>query len=975
MKLRDFLELVTPPMGVIFTATPAQVGWHNVAHKSLDSAIQHVNKLTFEGSPAYFSVASYDQARYWDEAAQKWRSRTQENARNVKAFFLDLDVDPVDPLKFDSKQDALTQLKAFVRKLDLPRPMIVDSGGGIHAYWPLAHAVPTTEWRPVAEQFKAICVHERFRSDRSLTSDQARVLRAPGGYNTKRSAPVQVLMPTRPVSFTDFATRIHNYAGQNAIASTSKAAAAAPIAGGQASVWGDEGNLGATNDPLNFDRMVFHCAQLQKQVSTRGRDTGEQLWRAGLGLAKFSEPQEKAARAISDGHREFSLPATITKIENWKTGPTNCSHFHQLNPSLCESCPHFQSITSPAQLGRQIAEVPAPVVQVPAPDGTVVTVTVPDLPTGYKRRSDGAITIVSEDKDGKEIYTVVSPYDLYPLAIRSQNGTDANVDERSVWRCHLPLVKGRPMEPRDIDVPLGLLADPRSLSKLLYSKGVVLSGEQPKMTQQYMSAYLQKLAKESGRDKLYERLGWHNGHDAFVLGDRVLYADGTVQPHTASDAIRSVTKGTLKSAGTLQGWKDAMKFYNRPGYEGHRMFIYLALGSVLFHMNDTGNKGVLVAASGDSGRGKTTCLKACSSLWGHPESLMLNGNREGSTTNALYNHLGTVHSLPMLWDDTTEREPDEVRRFVLNVPQGEGKRRMQADGTMVGRLDTWATLVLMSTNADAISALMSTGKDVNPHLMRMVSVEFGLVDTGTNAKIAADQFIRAMGQNYGHAGPIFMQTVIKHYEAIQRGFIKNVEKVDRLLASSNAAAERFWSSTVATAYTGGQLASKLDLLDWPVEQDLQWMIGLVTKQRDSIRESSFSPQELLTTFLNTHQRSTLIISAKSSSNLDNIAQKPFDDLLVRHELDRDVIYIARPAMMEYCATNRTSFRALEWQLEQSGIIVKRNAQKVLGADTIYSKGQTRCWLIDAAKLEGRTQPNPQPAPAANVVPIKGSKTA
>lgn len=780
-------------------------------------------------------------------------------------------------------------------------------------------------------------------------------------------------MPTSPISFTDFATRINSYAGQHSVASTSKAAASAlPIAGTQASVWGEADNIGATNDPLNFDRIVFHCAQLQQQVATRGKDSGEQLWRAGLGLAKFSEPQEMAARSISDGHHEFSLSATITKIENWKTGPTNCSHFHQLNPSLCEACPHWQTITSPAQLGRQIVQAPPPVVEVVTADGGVIEVKIPDLPTGYSRRSDRAIVIESEDQDGRVHFQTVCPYDLYPLAIRSQNGTDANVDERSVWRAHLPLVKGRPMEPRDIDIPLGLLADSRALSKLLYSKGVVLSGEQPKMTQQFMSAYLQKLAKESGRDKLYERLGWHDGHDAFVLGDRVLYADGSYQPHQPSDAIRSVTKGTLKSGGTLAGWKAAMQFYNRPGFEGHRLFMYLAMGSVLFHMNDTGNKGVLVAASGASGRGKTTCLKACSSIWGDPNSLMLNGNKEGSTTNALYNHLGTVHSLPMLWDDTTERDPDEVRRFILNVPQGEGKRRMQADGTMVGRLDTWATLVLMSTNADAISALMSTGKDVDPHLMRMVSVEFGLVDTGTNAKIEADKFIRAMGQNYGHAGPIFMQTVIQYYKSIQRGFIKNVEMVDRRLASSNAAAERFWSSTVATAYTAAQIATKLGLLNYDYESDLNWMIGLLTKQRDTIKESSVSPQELLTTFLNTHQRSTLAISTKAS-NLDNIVLRPFDDLLVRHEVDRDVIYIARSAMMEYCSTNRTSFRALEFQLEQSGIITKRGVQKVLGADTIYSKGQSRCWLIDAAKLEGRTLPTAQPA-ATNVVNIK-AKTA
>jgi hypothetical protein len=34
------------------------------------------------------------------------------------------------------------------------------------------------------------------------------------------------------------------------------------------------------------------------------------------------------------------------------------------------------------------------------------------------------------------------------------------------------------------------------------------------------------------------------------------------------------------------------------------------------------------------------------------------------------------------------------------------------------------------------------------------------------------------------------------------------------------------------------------------------------------------------------------------------------------------------------------------------VIVDHNVQKVLGADTVYASGQTRCWKIDATKLGG-----------------------
>lgn len=982
MNLRTFFEMLLPDTGVLFVSTPApdgKPGWYNTPHKSIDSAIQHVNHLTFEGKAAYYAMAGYEQAKYWDEGKQRWRSRTQANARFIRSFYLDLDVDPADANKFASKADALAQLQGFVRKIGLTRPMIVDSGGGIHAYWPLAMAIPTTEWLPVAEQFKAICVHEKFRADRSLTSDHARVLRALGSYNVRRDAAVQLLKDSAgPVSFLDFKARIEAYAGQHGVAATSKGAssglaiAGAPAAG----AWDGADNLGATNEPLNFDRISFHCAQLGLQTAARGRDVGEQLWRAGLGLVKFCDRQEDAARAISDGHPDFSLGRTIQKIENWSTGPTKCSHFHQLNPSVCESCPHHTSITSPAQLGRLIEKAPAPTMTVVVDDQTPpVTVVLPEPPTGYSRRKDGAIVRESEDSQQRPVSEVISPYDLYPLAILSQNDVDAEVNERSTWRVHLPLVKGGATEPRDFDVPLGLFADTRALAKLLFSKGIVLTGDQPKSCQMYMSAYLQKLAKEAGRDKLFERLGWHDGHEKFVLGDRVITKDG-VQPHVACEAIKAATKNGLKSAGTLAGWQKAMQFYNRKGYEGPRMFMYASLASVIFHMNDTGNKGAVLSASGKSGRGKTTSLKACSSLWGHPDALLVNGNREGSTVNALYNHLGIVHNLPFILDDTTERDTEEMRRLYLNVSQGEGKRRMQADGTMVGRIDTWANLTLTSTNADTITNTLTSGKDVDPHLMRLVSVEFGEVDTSAQAKIEADHFIREMGRHYGHAGPIFVGYIVKHYEQVRKLYIKNVEKIDRMLASSNASAERYWSAIVAACYTAAQIASKAGLLDFPYEADLQWMISLLTRQRESIKESAVSPKELLTDFLGKHMRSTLIISSKASSTLDNVAHRPVEDLLVRIELDRDLIYISRSALMEFCASARTPFRQFEWQLEQAGIIVKRNAQKVLGADTIYSNGQTRCWQVDATKLDaGRVQVQQQQQPASNVVPINGAKTA
>lgn len=980
MKTRDFLALILPTSGYLFTARPGDKKgiWFNDHHSNIDGVLKKATLDSFMVANSYYAMASYREPQVWNAELAKYQQRTQENTLNIKSFYLDLDVDPTDDDKFPDRETARAEFEAFRVKVGLPEPLIVDSGGGWHCYWPLEHEVATTDWRPVANALKSICLHEKFRADRSLTSDQARVLRVPGTFNIKRGRYVSVVQDGSVYGFQDIAQRIAAYVDKEGIVvGHTPSKSSTGIAGSQAGdVLGD--NLGATNDPLNFDRITFSCPQLQQVVANRGATVGEQLWRATLGIVKFCEPQVEAMKAVSDGHRDYDPNLAMSKIQNWHTGPTACEHFHQLNPSTCESCPHYQQLKSPAVMGRQVKAAPAPQITITVDAGlTTTTVTLPDPPKGYSRRaSDGAVVLESEDENGTPHYEVVTPYDIYPLSIRAQTGEDADISEHSQWRAHLPLRRGQNREHRDFDLPLGMLSDLRSLSKYLFSKGIVLTGDQPKMTQHFMSAYMQKLANDAGREQLFERMGWHEDNKVLVAGDRAYHRDGSVTLNTLSASIKNVTKLSqgkgIRAVGSMDVWRQAMNFYNQPGYEGARFFIYAAFGAPIFHMNGTGNKGILMTASGRSGRGKTTCLLSCGSIWGHPEALMSNGNKDGATINALYNSLGTIHSLPFLWDDITERDPDDLRRFLLNISQGEGKRRMNSDSVQSARLDTWGTIVLGTANTDDISRILASGRDVNPHLMRLIEVEFSLVDSSTEAKIKADQFIRTINENYGHAGPVFAKTLAMYYDKIQAGYVKNVAMVDRMLASSNASAERFWSAAVAAAYTGAVLARSLGLINYPVEADLQWMVDHLASQRTTITEASITPLEHLVHFLNENLRGTLIIGSKAASNLDNVVQKPSDALVVRNDLDNRIVYVARSAIIAYCADKGIPFKPMEAALEKDQVIRQRNHQKVLGADTVYAAGQSRCWRIDATKLGGMADATYKPAPAPSATGTHGN---
>lgn len=974
MDTREFLSLVLPCEGIIFTATPrvAGKGWENRAHSSIESAISHVNALTFEHRAAYYAVSTFEKERVLDENTGKYQQRTQANAKLIKSIYLDLDVDRDNSGKFSSKKDAIVELKELIRKTKLPKPILVDSGGGIHAYWPLLEAVSPSVWKETTYKLKAICGHLKFRADPAPTCDEARVMRCVGSYNVRRNSSVSLLTREIPTDFKGYSLPLIDSLLEDFCRNSDIAGGSSFFVGKGLSIVNNaypQNNLSRAEILHDFSKIAQRCNQIKELREIRGKNAGEQLWRGALGIVKFCGSEKEDYRSVSDGYDGYSEEDTVGKLNNWNGGPTTCTYFRDVNPTGCAGCAY--KVTSPIALDhdRYATTETALSTQLVIVNGEEREITIP-MPGPYyflPEKGGVAIGTTRKDDEGNEISDVfvVCPNPIHPVSILRQTGDEQTVEERSVWRVELPRLGSV-----DMEISQGILSDTKKLHAHMLIKGVYLDVEQVKATQKYMICYLNSLSQMTDREKLYGRLGWHDNRTAFVTGTHVFFKDGTSKTHNASRGVKSATKDGANTKGSLEAWKKTIQFYNRPGYEGHRFFLYSAIGAPIFHMNDTGNKGVLLTASGDSGRGKTTCLKACASIWGNPDGLLINGNKDGSTVNALYDLLGTYHSLPFLWDDITERDPDELRRFLLNVSQGVGKIRMRDGSSLSERKVTWETIVLASANTDDVNRIMNSGKDVDPHLMRLIGVEFLSVDSTPEAKIEADQFIRELNQNYGHVGPLMAEILVRDYDKIAAEFVKNVALVDRLLESENASAERYWSAVVAAAYTGAKLATTMGILDFPLEEDLKWMLAHLAKQRESIKDSSATPEEIIVEYLNIHVKDTLILSTLYGGNLDNVASKPTNNLLIRHELDEKVIYISRASISAHCSDIGVPFKKLERSLINSQVLLSPAYQKVLGARTAFAKGQTRCWKLDATKLgEELTEMVRDHISQNNIIPI------
>jgi len=140
-------------------------------------------------------------------------SRQAENAAHFRSFFLDLDCGPQKAIEgkgFVDKAAAYNALRKFCKKLDLPKPTIIDSGGGFHAYWTLKDDIEADEWLPVARKLKQLTKFHKFPADDARTADKASVLRPVGATNLKYSPARQVkaIYVADDVAFADFKAKI-----------------------------------------------------------------------------------------------------------------------------------------------------------------------------------------------------------------------------------------------------------------------------------------------------------------------------------------------------------------------------------------------------------------------------------------------------------------------------------------------------------------------------------------------------------------------------------------------------------------------------------------------------------------------------------------------------------------------------------------------------------------------------------------------
>ena len=922
--MNNFYRNILPSQGVYCVTSIGKNGFaRNLFAATLDDLSVTIDTAKSGDNNVFVALNSF-----------KGHSRKADNAAYCRSFFIDLDVGG--DKAYDSKDSALIALEEFLAKTELPPPVRVDSGNGIHAYWPFEEDVESTEWKHYAEKFKQYCLAQGLGIDPTVTADAARVLRCPDTYNHKRTPPVPTKLLDEEInsyafeSFREFLD-LHQPGGLN-------------IAGIIKGLDEDSAAVAKKNDE-NFEYIFTDiaikslegqgCNQV-KFILENAQALPEPLWYAGLSVAVRCADGATAIHDMSIDYEGYSHDETERKAAqslreaNWAHG---CDAFYRLNPDACKGCQFRGQITSPIRIGRRLrlaveggdhdigrAE-DGPAEAAGQEEGTEANAVRQEAGTPKKgvnplpaelfpflRGVNGCIFYQpppAVDKEGNKKETdpiKVFNYDVYPVK-RVKATTGDSLIVRTVT----------PMDPmQEFVLPISSAYVKDELKKLLPNNGVYPQPNAMAYVGDYFTKWAQYLQDRETADMMRSQMGWVEDKSSFILGNTEIMASGTSRATAAAPSIKVQAKLVDKS-GSYDIWKRHAQYLNRPGWELHAFGMLCGFGSPL--MTFTPNEGVTVCfMNADSGTGKTGSMYAGLSIFSKPhDSSVMDGS---ATDNAFIGRYLAFKNMMFAVDEVSNIGPEKLSALIHRISQGRAKLRMQSSVNAEREIEQTASMIAMFTSNKDLYELLRTFKgspdgEMARLMQFVVRKPHEMLVDGHGREV-----FDAFNENYGHAGPEFIQHLYRKGLHVVREIVnKWLVRIEQEFTADSA--YRHYASALAAAFAGGELANEAGIVSYDIERIFRAMMVEVMQLKDNtVKLNQIDYKSMLADFINAHHSGFLILDS------DRVVSEPRMELVGRIEVHNGLQIIAKKAIREYLAPMQVSANEFEKAMKRDGMLVE-----------------------------------------------------
>jgi hypothetical protein len=886
-----------------------------------------VQKFLKQKRNVFFGVAKY----------KGDAGRTKDNVLALKALWMDIDcgeakaqINPKTgrPDGYVDQATGLQELQRFCNTIGLPKPLLVNSGNGIHVYWVLDRVVTREEWEPVGERLCELCIKHNFYVD-SKVFEVARVLRVPNTLNFKNNEekPVSIINEASEVSF----DKIKDILGVKEAAPARPKRKLTELAKSMQS-----------NEESSFKKIMLRsaegkgCQQLL-YCYTNQEDVSEPLWWDALSIANACSDRATAIHRLSNKHPDYDHAETESKASH-SGGPHSCKTFEKSNPGGCDGCAYYGKITNPLALGREILEAKKEdnEVLIEPEDNEPVLVKIPKYPDPFFRGKNGGVykQPVGEEEEAVRVYE----YDLYVL----KRMRDPVLGDVVVMRVHLPRDGVK-----EFVIPNTAVTDKRELRRELAANGVVTSTKAFNLLMEYILLFIKELQFVRKAEQMRLQFGWADKDSKFIIGDREITRDGIF--HSPPSSITSDFAQWMQPEGTLEKWKEVFALYGRPGCEPHAFAALTAFGAPLLKFFGL-NGAVINVIHKHSGTGKSTALFMCNSVYGHPEKLC---GSWSDTLNAKILMLGVMNNLPYTMDEMTNTTPADFSTLAYSMSQGRGKNRVKASSNELrSNLTSWQTISLCSSNASFYDKLSALKNNPEGEMMRLL--EYGIDYLPTDVIPPHEgkaMFDHQLKNNYGHAGDIYAKWLVSNLEEAQGTALSIQAKIDRELGMTQR--ERFWSAVVASLITGGLIAKQLELIDWDMKAIYRWATNTIMGMREDVKPPVADAVSIVGDYINRHMQNILVVNDEADRRTQVPMMptlEPRGELLIRYEPDTKKMFLVAKAFKSDCVKTQINYNETLKELEERGVFKGTQNKRVSKGMKVVSPG-VHCLVFDCANEE------------------------
>lgn len=964
----QFLQTVTSQAGTnVFAGYyKAQDGNMKVLHRWVNFADpvgtnNTYNDLVRRGMTVYYGVGSFT-------AASGELKRRQDHCVAMRSFFLDIDAGEKKYAKhgpdkvYQSWQHAVEALDTLLALGELPPPTyIVRSGEGLHVYWTMVEDMSPVEWEPLATRLKDYCRVQGLKADLALTTNSACVLRPVGSMHYGANRQVEVLRAGNLFYKADLTHRLTALAP----AASSPHRMAPPPGFAPQLTHGTSMGAIAGYKPSSFGKIIAlqeyersGCAQLYEMYKHQ-EHVPEPLWFSGLSIAHSCVVDGKEwIHKLSDQYPGYDAAAVEEKVTHVR-GPHKCSDIEAANPGGCDGCPHKGRLVSPIVLGYNADQRPQ-VVMAPLSTNTKVQeeFVIPTYPWPFFRKPEGGIYIEWEKPAKKgaknegepEVEEIcVLPYDFYIY----ERIKDPLKGQRYWCRYH---------SPHDGVIEFDLTADMvHSVNDALKNKltgvGVAVTSKQ-QWDKISMFINLSNRSLVENRAALAEltQMGWTD-RGTFVIG-RLEYSRNGVRPAPVGDsavaakftkAYEIKAPGDDRAAG-LATWNRCLQaMYNQgPSCLPPQFVISTSFGAPFaarYGLKEHAG-GIINLASYGSGRGKTFTCQTALRVFADPSELTYS-SKDGITNNALMTVLAYSNSLPILRDEVTEMNVDEVAGLIYDATRlGDKERAAGSDNDIRANRMSWRTFFYATTNK-SIYDFMSVQRAASaPFIYRVTELVFQKLDHIDNNPGEAKALASEINSVTGVAGDVLLQWMVMNDDEARKLW-------DDVYAWATAsfgltAEERYWTTHLVSACVGAVIAAKLGISPFAPGPILEFAGTLVTTMRQRVANEATYSSDYMAQMIETNLDRVLRLTTAGQEIVlaEDIPHKRID---IRLDIPKGFYYITPGIIKTFCKDNAVSLNDFEDELRRRGGVPGKSVRMLAGTQYASLGNAQRVWEVPIPK--------------------------